>query len=321
MISLDNEIKRIVVQKDPSNIKLLSIIENLVPSSDRNLFWRKTTDFFTCGFYEEALKLLEPKNEILFRSTCHKHETTMWLWDIIYILRDPESKDDIFNIKSLISCCFILKGEVERGIKLLDSIDELCFGSLIDIGRALYDVGRFDLSRKYFDRLSKQIIDQKFFYFDHRAIDGLYKMIILKNDIGTINSLKKFVNVVLRKYRESTYISHIKFRCLMFVTCCFIQTNEVFVALDRTKYMVQNQQFKEICFRDVFFLASQLKAQGYYYKAFAVYRIVDILRQLYMVSLNNFSVISTLLILQKKDKSASQTCIWKISVKPLNQLI
>ena len=36
---------------------------------------------------------------------------------------------------------------------------------------------------------------------------------------------------------------------------------------------------KEICFREVFFLARQWMSQGYYYKALAAYRIVQIVRQ------------------------------------------
>ena len=54
---------------------------------------------------------------------------------------------------------------------------------------------------------------------------------------------------------------------------------------------------KEVCFREVFFLASQWKARGYYYKALTAYRIVDNVRrelddvpELFLHDFNNVDV-------------------------------
>ena len=66
------------------------------------------------------------------------------------------------------------------------------------------------------------------------------------------------------------------FRLFMFETCCLIQAN---LCLDALIHIhTQRPAFKEICYRDILYLASQWNAQGYYYKAFTAYRIVEVLR-------------------------------------------
>ena len=50
------------------------------------------------------------------------------------------------------ACCFILRGEIERGIKLFGSLTKLNVKYLIEIGRALYDVGWYAKSKEYFTK-------------------------------------------------------------------------------------------------------------------------------------------------------------------------
>ena len=145
--------------------------------------------------------------------------------DALKLLRvDLDYKDsDISSVQ--IACCFILKGEIDRGIKLLDSIS-LDARQLLEVGRALYDVKRFDQSRAYFERRLTKIGDRTRTP-DHQVLDGFCKILALENE--NPNTMVLIETMADNNYKmkfTSFNTTSLLFRWKMFSICCSIQNNE-----------------------------------------------------------------------------------------------
>ena len=113
-------------------------------------------------------------------------------------------------------------------------------------------------------------------------------------------------DILYRKnYDELPYISdQLRFRYFMFIVCHLIQFDKVTEAFNTIKGLVarhkdHTQLQKEGCFREVFFLASQWKARGYYYIALTMYRVIKMLRrqlnnipELFLHDFNNVDLVN-----------------------------
>ena len=89
----------------------------------------------------------------------------------------------------------------------------------------------------------------------------------------------------------------------MFLVCYLIQTNRVTEAFNKIKLLVARHKDNtepqtELCFREVFFLASQWKSRGYYYTALTQYRVIKMLRkqlndvpELFLQDFNNIDLL------------------------------
>ena len=107
--------------------KSLCTIENFerkfkTSSSKYNHLFLKGICYMELGQYENALKNLKEA-----------------LHDDVRIIPAVWAHPK-FNL----SCCCILKGDVEKGLQMLNFVSELSWECWINIGRALYEVGRFD---------------------------------------------------------------------------------------------------------------------------------------------------------------------------------
>ena len=99
-------------------------------------------------------------------------------------------------------------------------------------------------------------------------------MLIL-NDEGELLNHEQFITlerIALSFYKNGNkemMSFQLRFRWSMFVVCCSIQMNRLAESLKLMKDFIENhkkkaENGKEICFREVFFLASQWKIRGYY---------------------------------------------------------
>ena len=238
------------------------------------------------GMYTKLLKMFG--GEDIIKGLCYK-ELRQYDLALQCLLPKPQAGIDGFlNPKVLISCCYILKGEVNRGIKLLELIPDLVKDNLIDIGRAFYDVGMYEKSRKHFDRFISYVPTDgpTGFNYGHTALDCFYKIMILSDDTVTHSQLmlscNAFINMDVSKAANRP-VEPPRFRWFLFEICSFIKINQVFRAFSQVDILLgihkTHNLLRQICFRDAFFLASQWKMQGYFYKALMVYRIVEMIRQ------------------------------------------
>ena len=176
------------------------------------------------------------------------------------------------------------------GIKLLDLIPELDEDNYIDIGRALFDVGSYKKSKEFFDKFIARINCFAKLKHGHSNLDGLCKISILKSEDLHTNTLLgvlaynpndlKIGNIDI----SSSIPDHIYFRWFMFSVCHLIQTNQETEAFKKLKLLVachknKIKPQKQVCFREVFFLASQWKARGRYKTALTQYRVIKMLHQ------------------------------------------
>ena len=203
-----------------------------------------------------------------------------------YLLVDPEGAGFSSPNKVEIACCFILKGEIERGIKLLESIPELVRDDFISIGRALFDVESYKRSEEFFDKFMEKIDLFTMLDSAHSLLDGLCKISVLKFDNSVTNSfLLLLANNSRTNDDQLPFISdQLSFRYFMFIVCNLIQIDEVREAFNKMKWLVarhkdQSQLLREVCFKEVFFLASQWKSRGHYYTALTMYRVIKMLRR------------------------------------------
>ena len=301
--ALRNEINfNINIGTDKEKMILLSTCDNLLPSTSNGIALVRYISFVHQGLYE---LFVEFENIYRYKGVCYK-ELGKYDEALKILLTDTEGGVGWSLSKVHISCCYILKGEVEKGIGLLDLIPELDLDNCIDIGRAFYDVGWNDKSKEYFDK-SIAIIESNDGRFGsnpgHCMIDGFCKMMLLKEDSHTLSLLLSLANTLSKFEGEIPYMDgQLRFRWFTFISCCYIQKNEVVEAFNQVQTLValhteKKSAQKELCFREVFFLASKWKAQGYYYKALTTYRIVEMFRrelkdvpELFLHDFNNVDV-------------------------------
>ena len=246
------------------------------------------------GQYEKALKQIDEDDKNLGKEAFHTwkgvclKELGQYDKALNYLFIDPEER--VMSSKVEISCCYILKGEIDKGIKLLDLIPELDKKFYMNIARALFDAGSYKKSEEFFDKFMTNVHFFSRVQPVHSEIDGFCKLSILKSeDIHTIISLgflagkpydTKHGNIDI----PSVIPDQLRFRWFMFSVCFLIQTNQVTEAFNKLKFMVachkdNTQPQKILCFREVFFLASQWKARGCYYTALTQYRVIKMLRR------------------------------------------
>ena len=303
--ALRNEINfKINIGTDKEKMFLLSTCNNLLSSKGIPLV--PYISFVHQGLYAKASELfVEFENISSYKGVCYK-ELGQYDKALKILLIDTEGGEGWSLSKVHISCCYILKGEVEKGIELLNLILELDLDNCIDIGRAFYDVGWYDKSKEYFDKFIA-IIESNDELFGsnpgHCMIDGFCKMMLLKEDSHTLSLLLFPANNFSKFEGEIPYMDgQLRFLWFTFISCCYIQKNEVVEAFNQVQTLValhteKISAQKELCFRDVFFLASKWKARGYYYKALTAYRIVEIFRrelkdvhELFLHDFNNVDV-------------------------------
>ena len=113
-------------------------------------------------------------------------------------------------------------------------------------------------------------------------------MLILNNKDEPIHELCNALSSLAHEFYQdgdNEAISfQLRFRWSMFAVCCSIREDRMTESIKAARYFIEKHKKeaddeKQICFREVFFLASQWKAQGYYYKALTAYRIVQLVRQ------------------------------------------
>ena len=187
-----------------------------------------------------------------------------------------------------IACCFILTGEIEKGIKLFESLTELNAEDLIEIGRALYDVRWYAKSKEYFSQYFTKAVAERSWNPNHCTLDGFCKVLILNNKVEPIhelcNSLSNLAHEFYQFKDNEAMSFQLRFRWSMLAVCCSIREDRMTESIEETRCFIENhkkeaEDEKQICFREVFFLASQWMSQGYYYKALTGYRIVQLVRQ------------------------------------------
>ena len=175
-----------------------------------------------------ALELIE-RNVIrseIYKGICHKeHDEALEI--LLVNSYNDDIRDGMFSLKAS-NCCYILKGEVDKRIKLLDST-ELDVKQLFEVGRALFDAKRFNQSREYFEKLLAEK-DYRSSYL-YSSSDGLSKILILKNENpNTIVLLESMANPTGSESESYNYkcihTASIPFRRITFIICCSIQNNK-----------------------------------------------------------------------------------------------
>ena len=97
-----------------------------------------------------------------------------------------------------IGCCFILQGDIKRGLDTVEKYEDskTHVGSMVDIGRALFQVGELEKSKQYFQRFIDLVWKEKtgtYNAYGHVILDGLCKIFLMM----TMNDEKKKINHLL----------------------------------------------------------------------------------------------------------------------------
>ena len=325
--SLYNEIKTFVTEPSAEKDELISMCEQYNPPNGLPI--HQYIFFLHQGLFEKVLEYVKHND---YLATCLSYkELGMYDEALEIFLSDPDGGNNTTINKVLIACCFILKGESEKGINVLNSIsDQLGDDDLIQIGRAFYDVGFYDKSREYFDLFissSKKKTLSKESIFEppgHFILDGCIKILLLKDDRQTLYFMAQLAKSLCKYEDKDLQFTNgqLRFRCMVLHTSVLIQNNEVFQAFKNVQSIITHHKGKiflqdEICFREVFFISSQWKAQGCFYKALSAYRIIEMYRselndvpELFLHDYNNVDVTKEIELCSK-----NLIRIFKISAK------
>ena len=118
--------------------------------------------FIYNGLYDKALEEIDKVKEDAAAVVDYLHKIGFCLKELRYydealelLLIDSE------EVKVNIACCFILRGEIEKGIKLFGSLTKLNVENLIEIGRALYDVRWYAKSEEYFSQYFTKVVAER----------------------------------------------------------------------------------------------------------------------------------------------------------------
>ena len=238
------------------------------------------------GMFAKAREVLGMSEQV--NGFCYK-ETRQYDLALKELFSNIDIGHSYLNPKVHISCCYILKGEVDRGIKLLKSITDFVIDNFVDIGRAFYDAGLYEKTKEYFERFLANIgtEGQNEFNYGHTALDFFYKIMILRDDAEALSQMMKLSCFFYNYQTPNPIIDPSRFRWFLFQTCMLIKTDRVLESFCQVHAFIETHKapnifpdfHREICFRDVFFLASQWKMQGYFYKSLMVYRIVEMIRR------------------------------------------
>ena len=151
------------------------------------------------GLYDEALQLF----------SIYTDDGNGWLSSKVYI-----------------TCCYILKGEVERGIKMMGMIsDELDIFLVTIIARALFDVGWYKKSREYCDKFIELFKTGVEIRPCHFILDGCCKIMILGGDDSNTLHVLTIIGKLSYEYKDdflSIMDGQLRFRWFLFINLCLI---------------------------------------------------------------------------------------------------
>ena len=178
------------------------------------------------GLYDKALEEIDKVKEDAAAVVDYLHKIGFCLKELRYydealelLLIDSE------EVKVNIACCFILRGEIEKGIKLFGSLTKLNVENLIEIGRALYDVRWYAKSKEYFLQYFTKAEAERSWNPNHCTLDGFCKVLILNNKFSKSKS-----NLAHQFYqvKDNEAMSfQLRFRWSMFAVCCSIREDRM----------------------------------------------------------------------------------------------
>ena len=170
-----------------------------------------------------------------------------------------------------IGCCYILQGDVQKGLEMIvkNEDSKTNIASLMDIGRALFQVGEFQKSKEYFcqvkELLSNETLFKEFAHFDYAVLDALCKMKLLAIDV-----LPDFVNEISFKIR-------LRPRLEMSACCLMIDDYHMFEASIRCRRNVEKKvKSCELLFTEPLMMAQYWKKSNQFFKALVTYRLIEL---------------------------------------------
>ena len=223
---------------------------SLIKRSQLNLNWFLSYCLKELGRYDEAL-------------------------DILY--EEPEFKHFLSISEVQIGCCWILKGDVKKGLNIIRTVPEIenHLLSIADVGRALFKVGCIEQSKQYFEKLLslglKKNDEDSHSYLD--AICMAMQILHVKNSLlfGCIFS------------PVDGNSSTLKIRWQFLYYCNLVKANEFTeaenYANDTITKQIEDKEYTGYVFREILMMAYHWKMHYGYYKALMVFQMINKLKE------------------------------------------
>ena len=172
-----------------------------------------------------------------------------------------------------IGCCYILKGEVTKGLNLVEKVEGLKThpASLMDTGRALFEIGEFEKSQHYFRQVVH--LDNTVLYaYQYSILDFICKIHLMEM-VLTVTEDQFLYNLV------SNIDPRLHSRVEM-IRCCFcIDSDNTFQAFNICTDIIQKEHEIENCDRLLFLeplmMAQYWKTRNLFFKALMVYQLIQ----------------------------------------------
>ena len=185
--------------------------------------------------------------------------------ELLYTIPEFNNIHNVVNAKVQIGCCMILKGKVKEGLEIIESVESISDNSVRDVGRALFDVGMFEESEKYFAKW-KPICCR---YFE---IDALCKMIMLE-----CKTISFPYGILHTKFPHLTMSCKLVRLQLLFY-CHLIDHDQVEKANEHLNKVVvpeiDHQEYTGNLFRETQMLAEHWEKTKEFGKALILYRVI-----------------------------------------------
>ena len=173
---LSNALSNLSDEKERNEIRKEIVLMDVIDESDYVKYLR-TGNFkmFTVDHLQLMLPLCNNQAAFVYKELGRFDEA-------IDLFKLSINRDAIFQPKVEIGCCEILKGNIESGLQTIADCENGPY-LYLQVGRALFDVGRYEESKTYFLNYLKvqheTFLKRMIFIFD-----GLSKIIILYNNFS-----------------------------------------------------------------------------------------------------------------------------------------
>ena len=186
---------------------------------------------------------------------------------------EPDFANREIITKAQIGCCWILKGNLEKGMHIIESVPEISehFNSIIDVGRALFQVGRVLDSKQYLRKVLSigKIQPDNIFY-----IDAICIAMKVFDDVDE----KKFTGCISENEPEDFKV----IRWQLLYCCRLVQSNK-FTGADQyvddciTKE-IESREYTGDVFREILMMANHWLVHSGYLKALWAFRLIEKLK-------------------------------------------
>ena len=220
---------------------------------------------FNDGLYGKIKKTEVSPSFTLIYAICDKEIGNLdQALSLLNILPSSDKEVKYFSKITQMSCCFVLQNEITKGTNLFNSLtnDKIQPLGYMEFARALFDVGSYELSTKYFSYAVNFLYSEK---ITHPFLDGICKMMILK-----FHGLQELLKSKQNTYRPGIELFSPQLRMrLDFLLCCsMVNENQIYHAFNLVQKIIdQCKSFKcDLWFPEALLLAKHWTLQSQYFK-------------------------------------------------------